>query len=631
MSAPPNYAQPSSSLEGSPQIVIVPSSDSVNFQKGYLGADHERAAIEGELQIKGAVSSEWSKLTLALRSVESSFAQEIELGFKVYLGFPLSPLQFPLMSDTPQSIQTSHSSLSHCLTAVLHPLDPTRSAVTKTVQVFTRRYTAHSYVAPTSPHTFTHDDPTPLEVQIPRSTFKADEPIPVYVTVPPPRTELVVQGGLRLRNVRAELVRVIEVSTDADHEPEEMPPTPNSANKAATPRLDGPSSSSSSMAAHAVRTAYTPTTPKSPLLPGSSYRRVVSKSGASCRFHATRPVRLRFLLIQASPNQSGSSPSSNQMFQRENDAADSDSDYRSITQTTLLHTVSFHLHVLVSFIEMATRTEKISTIRIPIEIIAPSAPLPEVAASIDAEYRKKHDRPPLRTVRLDDAESSVPQYSEGQAGPSAIPAYGAPPPFEERDAPPPFFTPGEGSTAAGLPSFLESEREIIVAHDQAQSDLQHVPSSAHIGDAERSSTPPPSLEMASQDTDITGLTEIQEARQRERAQQETERPPPPPAMDDPMDPPPAIDFEFPASEAPPLDSHDPSAPAPPMHESDDHSPPPEQQQQLAATSSPSTPPASSVQIAPGPNSNAPPPYLGDTGHGPAGQEADRRPPPYVDY
>ena len=38
-----------------PQILIIPIADgSVHFQKGYLGADNERAAIEGELQIKSA-------------------------------------------------------------------------------------------------------------------------------------------------------------------------------------------------------------------------------------------------------------------------------------------------------------------------------------------------------------------------------------------------------------------------------------------------------------------------------------------------------------------------------------------------------------------------------------------------
>jgi hypothetical protein len=248
-------------------------------------------------------------------------------------------------------------------------------------------------------------------------------------------------------------------------------------------------------------------------------------------------------------------------------------------------------------------------------------------------------------VRLDDAESSVPQYSEGQAGPSAIPAYGAPPPFEERDAPPPFFAPGEGSTAAGLPSFLESEREIIVAHDQAQSDIQHVPSSPlihgegiefgfpsssefdghslDVSGADRSSTPPPSLEMASQDTDITGLTELQGTEeaiqalglvleQQEQQNQGSGPPPPPPPMDDPMDPPPAIDFDFragsesghdtPTGPPPPHESYVPVPESPPpLHEAyvDDPPPPPppmsnEHPNEQSAIEPPSPPSSSRV-------------------------------------
>lgn len=45
-----------------PEILIIPTVDAVNFQKGFLGAEGERAAIEGELQIKGEDASRWSRL-----------------------------------------------------------------------------------------------------------------------------------------------------------------------------------------------------------------------------------------------------------------------------------------------------------------------------------------------------------------------------------------------------------------------------------------------------------------------------------------------------------------------------------------------------------------------------------------
>ena len=46
------------------QLLIVPTVDAINFQKGYLGADGERAAIEGELQIKGADLERWAKVSV---------------------------------------------------------------------------------------------------------------------------------------------------------------------------------------------------------------------------------------------------------------------------------------------------------------------------------------------------------------------------------------------------------------------------------------------------------------------------------------------------------------------------------------------------------------------------------------
>lgn len=45
-----------------PQILITPTVDAINFQKGYLGAEDERAAIEGELQIKGAEPGRWHRM-----------------------------------------------------------------------------------------------------------------------------------------------------------------------------------------------------------------------------------------------------------------------------------------------------------------------------------------------------------------------------------------------------------------------------------------------------------------------------------------------------------------------------------------------------------------------------------------
>ena len=69
---PPTYSPGSLESNGTsdaadhdePQLLIAPTVDAINFQKGYLGADGERAAIEGELQIKGAELERWTKVSV---------------------------------------------------------------------------------------------------------------------------------------------------------------------------------------------------------------------------------------------------------------------------------------------------------------------------------------------------------------------------------------------------------------------------------------------------------------------------------------------------------------------------------------------------------------------------------------
>jgi neural Wiskott-Aldrich syndrome protein len=59
---PPIYTQ--QEHEGGIQILIIPAADAINFQKGFLGAEGERAAVEGELQIKGIDLGQWSKVSV---------------------------------------------------------------------------------------------------------------------------------------------------------------------------------------------------------------------------------------------------------------------------------------------------------------------------------------------------------------------------------------------------------------------------------------------------------------------------------------------------------------------------------------------------------------------------------------
>jgi hypothetical protein len=45
-----------------PQIHITPLSTATEFQIGHLGAEGERAALEGEVMIKGALGGNWDSM-----------------------------------------------------------------------------------------------------------------------------------------------------------------------------------------------------------------------------------------------------------------------------------------------------------------------------------------------------------------------------------------------------------------------------------------------------------------------------------------------------------------------------------------------------------------------------------------
>jgi hypothetical protein len=289
--------------------------------------------------------------------------------------------------------------------------------------------------------------------------------------------------------------------------------------------------------------------------------------------------------------------------------------------------VSFRLYVHVSFVDMSAHTERISTISIPVIILAPPAPLPQVDESLDIAYLKKHDRPPVKTYRYDDAESSAPPFEEGEAGPSFLNSM-PPPPFEEPEAPPPF-----SSHSFFLPTFFESERQIIVpeAHSLTPQPVPIVgegplfgfpPSEQFDGHSEeddlsRAVTPPPTLEMAERDTDVTDLARGEHGLEalsitldgREEIGEEQLPPPPPPAMDDPLDPPPSIDSEYRSPR---------TLPRSPSPHTSASSP-------LLLTSAQTPVPSVNGPINDG---YAPPPYLHHDGDG--DHEDVARPPPYMD-
>jgi neural Wiskott-Aldrich syndrome protein len=405
------------------------------------------------------------------------------------------------------------------------------------------------------PETHRIEEPTPVQVQVSRTTFRVGEPIPIYLTVPVPRRELVLGDGIRLRNVRAELVRMVTLHSREDQ------------TRAGQVYEAGPSASTSMQKSNDMSTSYALDLRQFIGTPGGG--EVIALSGASCRLNPTRPIQIRLVLHSRQDD----SPRNTSDLHGDTLPAPGDvtnelsTSCTSISQSTVLHDVSFSVVVHVTFMHMISHTERVYTMSIPIIILPPPAPLPQVEESLQTAYHKKHDRPPARTIRQED--SDIPQYSDGEPGPSYS---AAPPPFEDPDAPPPFFHPTVAS-GSRLPTFQESETEIYVPHDHDESMAPPPPPHELIFDGEgvlfgfpvseqfdgyqesdRAGTPPPSMEMATLDPDVTNLATLDEStalnalelalEQHQDAVSEDPAPPPPPAMDDPSDPPPSIDSAF---------------------------------------------------------------------------------------
>ena len=586
------------------------------------------------------------------------------------------PFSIPLTEDTPQCVHLGQVQISHFITATLNSDDPSQPLLTRSIEVHTKRFTAHGHTCQILPHSVSLSNPTPVNVEVPRTTFRLDEPIPVYVTIPPPDRNVILIHGFTLRSVRAELIRTAKILDQGSYSTSDSSISLDIDDTYSSSDSDDSESVSSAglppsaeFSMDSYMTSSTSINPHISRLASLPQDVILARSGSSCRFHPSRSVKLRFILHNSYPRNSSPDELHSQLADLENNFADDDdSQCATISQSTLLCAIEFGIQIRVTFFHASTRSERTFSTIIPVTILPPAAPLPEVDPSLDSAYRKKHDKPPLKTVRREDSDTYPGEY-ENQAGPSAIPN-GAPPPFEE--APPPFFSVGEASSSR-LPTFLESESEIIVpSEDHPAASTSVLPPRSlsiegegvlfgfpaterydgHSDDVIHTATPPPPLEMVQEDADVTDLAGLvnqprramdalnlvlEEHEERQRREDEL-LPPPPPPMDDPSDPPPSIDSEFHSSDPnPPPDILNPdfrtrASPSPGSLAL--HSSPPAIRSVPLTTEPPITLnmsnqgtsiPEVTSGISP---SHAPPPYLNTSS--PGDTEHTTRPPPYVD-
>ncbi|KZW02240.1 hypothetical protein EXIGLDRAFT_735716 [Exidia glandulosa HHB12029] len=549
------------------QLVISPIHNDFTFQKGYLGADGEHAAVEGEVQIKSARGDDdWDRVSVALHTVEVTANGVVELSrtqrdlwkrpqasssaAATMTPPSVLPFSLPLMQDAPQCIHTPYSSLEHSLTATLHSADGQRM-LDKTVVVHTKRYSSASGELPIAPETRSVDAPTTVEAQIPRSAWRAGEAIPVYVTVPPPSPSLVLSEGIRLRNIRAELLQIVRVPRGTDDD--EWEPSVEDDEVVSDDTEDDARSSSSSEDSLPPKFDDDFTDlddDEDPGDPGTTqYTSTIAHSGAPCRFHRSRPIRIRLVLHPSTTAFTRTHPNHPASDSAPPDCA------LGITQSAVLHTVRFRLRVRATFSHLTARSERTVKLAFPLLILPP--PPPSSVADNDEtseSYRKKHDRPPTRTVRRMDVEV------EPEPGPS--------------DPPPPFFD--TGMSGARLPTFLESEAALgeggldpLGAGAEEEPELIDGEGTAFGFRASEqydglslpgreSGLPPDFAELlANRHPHSTGegegdpppdFSERPPTLQLQVLDAGEAPPPPPPAVDDPSDPPPAIDTPFAAVE-----------------------------------------------------------------------------------
>ncbi|KAF8761003.1 hypothetical protein RHS01_00925 [Rhizoctonia solani] len=461
---------------------------------------------------------------------------------------------------------------------------PTLPSTSKSIEIHTRRYTTiTSPYLPVAPRRISLDAPTPTTVEIPRTIFRSGEPIPLYWDIPPP-DRAVIQRGVRLRNLRAELVRLIRVDTgDEDEDAESLvsedetgwaPAEPDMNLFNSPPPTAGFEKGSSMQADQQSASSSLPSG-------GPIHPTIVTRSGAPARFHPTKHIQVRLVLH-------GLSHDPHADIQRQENTHEV---CASISQTTLMHDVSFHVILRASF--LIDGQEQTIKARIPVTIIPRVIPQVEVPGEIEEAYMKKHDRPPAKTVRAADADHGEgpsngppPAFEEGTsiiggelgAPPPSIDAPYAVPPTHPSSSQPPTFhelesRANEDNLHDGrLPTFFESESAAVAASSSSASRVLPPAPSGTFGEWTQTSPdsgmelrfpgegssygfapndqfdgltldPPPPLTPVGDDP-VSNLTMRLQLIAAASSDTNEAAPPPPPALDDPADPPPSINDHF---------------------------------------------------------------------------------------
>ncbi|GAA5826881.1 hypothetical protein JCM11251_002141 [Rhodosporidiobolus azoricus] len=356
---PPGY-----SPGAGPSLVLLnlaPPAEATTFQLGHLG--YGPAYVAGDVQVKyagsdGDVRPAFTRLEVTFRGVERNSTggggvEEIELceQTKVLWGvgaagsssaaakseeggaFPPSstPFKLELTPDLPACLHLAHSSLEYTLSATLFYADSSCPPLVRCSPVHLARtsppgsllsgsnFSAFSSPAlSTTTQTISAATPVPFSVRLPRTVFRQREPIELVTRIEVPDAKLVGEG-LRLRTVTAELIRTIKVA-GSDRARLQL---------AGSDKIEEVS-------------------PTSPAQNPQVHRTVLAHSGKSARFSPTRPIVIKLVLHPPA-----------------------ELSCESITQSTILHTVTFSVVVTVGLVNHSLNASSSS-----------SAPAPSLDATL---------------------------------------------------------------------------------------------------------------------------------------------------------------------------------------------------------------------------------------------------------
>ncbi|GAA5950467.1 hypothetical protein JCM3765_004558 [Sporobolomyces pararoseus] len=348
--SPPGYTTSLSNTASSSVLLnLSPPPDSTTFQLGYLG--HGQAFLAGEVQVKFAGSEEqgkpnFSKLVISFRGIERVEGSEaIELCDQKEIiwgegaagsstststtttsAFPPtnSPFKLRITPDLPVCLHLGSSSLEYSLHAELHFSDSSLAPIIRCAPV---------HLARTSPPGSRLSDFNPSS---PSNTFAPSTAPSIVSTQDPLSFSIKLPRTVFRRGEPVELIARIDVPT-AKAVGEGLRLRTVSAELSRTIKVNSVSSGSALTACE----------------PGNCHRTVLAHSGKSARFSPSRPIVIRLTLHPPT-----------------------ELSCESITQTTILHSVTFAVTVTVGLFNLSTSsntaTSSDAVLSQPIFIVPPA-------------------------------------------------------------------------------------------------------------------------------------------------------------------------------------------------------------------------------------------------------------------